>query len=63
MGDVYQLTVNSTGSGNSGGPVFNDRGEVVAIFYAGRAYGGAQVTFAVPIRYALALLGDSSAAK
>lgn len=63
MGDVYQLTVNSTGSGNSGGPVFNERGEVVAIFYAGREYGGARVTFAVPIRYALALLGDSSAAK
>lgn len=56
LGDVYQLTINSTGGGNSGGPVFNDRGEVVAIFFAGRELAGARVTFAVPIRYAKELL-------
>lgn len=56
LGDVYQLTINSTGGGNSGGPVFNDRGEVVAIFFAGRELAGARVTFAVPIRYATELL-------
>ena len=61
LGDVYQLTINSTGAGNSGGPVFNERGEVVAIFFAGLSSGGATTTLAVPIRYALALLGDNAA--
>lgn len=51
LGDVYQLTANATGAGNSGGPVFDDQGRVIGIFYAGRRYGGASVTYAVPIRY------------
>jgi S1-C subfamily serine protease len=51
LGDVYQLTANATGAGNSGGPVFDDQGRVIGIFYAGRRYGGATVTYAVPIRY------------
>jgi serine protease Do len=53
VGDSYQLTVNSTGVGNSGGPVFDDRGRVIAIFFAGND----QITYAVPIRYGKELMG------
>jgi serine protease Do len=53
MGDAYQLTVNSTGSGNSGGPVFDDQGRVIAIFFARND----QITYAVPIRYGKELMG------
>lgn len=55
MGDVYQVTANP-GAGNSGGPVFDDRGGVVGIYFAGRSSGSAQVSFAVPIRYAKELM-------
>src|SRR4030095_11229013 len=44
FGDAYQLTINSTGAGNSGGPVFDDRGRVTGIFFAGGSLGGAFVT-------------------
>jgi S1-C subfamily serine protease len=57
-GDVYQLTVNATGEGNSGGPVFDDKGGVIGIFYAGRRYGNTVVSYAVPIRYGQQLLGS-----
>ncbi len=56
IGDAYQLTANATGSGNSGGPVFDDQGRVIGIFYAGRRYGSATVTYAVPIRYGKELM-------
>ena len=56
LGDVYQLTANATGAGNSGGPVFDDQGRVIGIFFAGRSYGGASVTYAVPIRYGKEML-------
>lgn len=56
LGDAYQLTANATGAGNSGGPVFDDQGHVVGIFFAGRRYGGASVTYAVPIRYGKELM-------
>lgn len=56
IGDAYQLTINSTGAGNSGGPVFDDHGKVVGIFYAGRRT-DASITFAVPIKYGLELMG------
>lgn len=49
-GDVYQLTINSAGAGNSGGPVFDDRGRVVGIFSYIR-HSDVTLTFAVPIRY------------
>jgi serine protease Do len=59
FGDAYQLTANP-GAGNSGGPVFDDHGHVIGIYYAGRAIGvgGAQghVSFAVPIRFARELM-------
>ncbi len=53
MGNVYQLTAQST-QGNSGGPVFNAEGQVIAIFtYSSRKF---PVTYAVPIQHARALL-------
>jgi hypothetical protein len=63
FGDAYQLTINSTGAGNSGGPVFDDRGRVTGIFFAGGSAGGASITFAVPIRYGKELMGVSSPAR
>jgi serine protease Do len=56
FGDVYQLTVNSTGSGNSGGPVMDERGRVIGLFtYAIQS--DARITFAVPIRFGMELMG------
>ena len=58
IGDSYQLQINTTGAGNSGGPVFDDHGRVIAIFFAGlRDVQGTAVTFAVPIRYGRELMG------
>jgi S1-C subfamily serine protease len=57
FGDSYQLTINATGAGNSGGPMFDDEGNVIGIFYASAARGGATITFAVPIKYGLELMG------
>jgi S1-C subfamily serine protease len=54
MGDAYQLSV-PTSHGNSGGPVFDMNGKVIALF----TYGDPQRethTFAVPIRYARELM-------
>jgi S1-C subfamily serine protease len=52
-GDVYQMTASAT-AGNSGGPVFNREGKVIGLFTYGSAHG--TETFAVPIKYARALL-------
>jgi len=61
MGEVYQLTDNSTGHGNSGGPVFDNRGNVIGIFtYGGGDNAGATVTYAVPIHFAQELLTPST---
>jgi len=61
FGDAYQLTVNATGAGNSGGPVFNDQGRVIGIFFAGSWDPQAtRITFAVPIRYGLELMGPQT---
>jgi len=61
-GDTYQLTINSTGGGNSGGPMFDAQGHVIGIYFAGKQ-ADAQISFAVPIRYAMELLriGDPTA--
>jgi serine protease Do len=59
MGDAYQLTTNATGSGNSGGPVFDEQGKVVGIFFASRRAANAAVTYAIPIRYGKELMSIS----
>jgi S1-C subfamily serine protease len=51
-GDAIQLSINSAGQGNSGGPVFNATGKVIGLFTYTRAAAGANVTLAVPIKYA-----------
>ena len=56
FGDAYQLTINTAGSGNSGGPVFDDHGKVVGIFFAGGVKNGVMLTFAVPIKYGKELM-------
>ncbi len=63
-GDTYQLTVNSTGGGNSGGPMFDAFGNVIGIYFAGKTT-DAQISFAIPIRYGMELLkiGDPTSAK
>jgi len=58
FGDSYQLTINATGSGNSGGPLFDDEGNVIGIYYAGKSNEqGTRISFAVPIKYGLEMLG------
>jgi hypothetical protein len=59
MGDYYQLAINATGPGNSGGPVFDDHGRAIGIFTASRNVGGTIVTFAVPIKFGMELMGES----
>jgi S1-C subfamily serine protease len=59
FGDYYQLAVNTTGAGNSGGPVFDDHNKVIGIFTATKSQGGTSITFAVPIRYGMELMGDN----
>lgn len=54
-GDYYQLTINSTGAGNSGGPVFDGKGQVIAIFTLG-IHGDVDISGAVPIRYGTELM-------
>lgn len=62
-GEVYQLGINTTGAGNSGGPVFDDKGRVIAVFYAGATVGGASVTYAVPIKFGKELIDNSPVIK
>jgi len=58
FGDSYQLTINATGAGNSGGPMFDDEGNVIGIYYAGKMDSrGTQISFAIPIKYGLELMG------
>jgi serine protease Do len=61
FGDSYQLTVNATGGGNSGGPVYDDKGNVIGIFYASFNDGQTKITFAVPIKYGLELMSVKKA--
>ncbi len=55
-GDLIQLTVNATGAGNSGGPVFDDRGRVIGIFTYSIP-GDVRISAAVPIRFGLEIMG------
>jgi S1-C subfamily serine protease/pSer/pThr/pTyr-binding forkhead associated (FHA) protein len=57
LGDAIQLSVVATGSGNSGGPVFNAAGKVVGLFtWGATGRDGTRVSFAVPIKHGRALL-------
>jgi len=55
-GEVIQMSINSTGAGNSGGPVFNNEGKVIGIFTYGISSGGANTSGAIPIKYGRDLL-------
>jgi serine protease Do len=59
--DAIQLSINSTGEGNSGGPVFNAKGHAVGIFTYHRSVNGVRVSFAVPIQDGIALLQPQQA--
>jgi serine protease Do len=63
FGDVYQLNINTTGHGNSGGPVFDEKGRVIAIYTYGISGSGFEVSGAVPIRYAMELMKVTSVIK
>jgi S1-C subfamily serine protease len=54
-GDRFQLNINTTGAGNSGGPLFDAQGRVIGIFFAGRT-SDVSVSFAVPIKYGMELM-------
>lgn len=57
FGEAYQLQISETGSGNSGGPVFNKAGKVIGIFFASNSSGDAtRVTYAIPIKFGTKLL-------
>ena len=56
LGDAFQLSINSTGSGNSGGPVFNSSGKVIGLYTYSGCRGNACVSYAVPIKHARFLL-------
>lgn len=59
MGDYYQLTINSTGPGNSGGPMFDDQGRVIGIYSAGSA----KMSYSIPIKYGIELMGRQEVIK
>jgi S1-C subfamily serine protease len=61
-GDRFQLNINTTGAGNSGGPMFDGQGRVIGIFFAGRR-ADVSVSFAVPIKYALELMNVGPSAR
>lgn len=54
FGDYYQLTINTSGPGNSGGPVFDSNGKVIGIYTYGLA--GGRVSGAVPIKFGQELM-------
>lgn len=63
QGETYQMTIN-TGNGNSGGPIFNKKGEVIAILNSMKVdYSNTKFTYAVPAKYALKLMGTQTVIK
>lgn len=63
FGDVYQVNVSNTGSGNSGGPLLDEQARVIGIYTSGGGEGGAIINFAVPIRYGMELMGVTRVTK
>lgn len=64
LGDAFQLSINSTGGGNSGGPVFNSAGKAIGLFtYGGCLPGDACVSYAVPIKHGNNLLAPQRSAQ
>lgn len=61
-GDMFEMSINSAGQGNSGGPVFDADGKVVGIFTVVGHAGQATITGAVPIRYGMELLDPTRSA-
>jgi len=61
-GDIFEMSINSAGQGNSGGPVFDIDGKVIGIFATVGQRGYATQTGAVPIRYGLDLLDPTRSA-
>lgn len=60
-GDYIEMSMNYSGEGNSGGPVFNTDGKVIGIFtsnISGKDI-GANIGLAVPISYGLELLNPT----
>jgi len=62
LDDAIQLSINATGPGNSGGPVFDDKGHVIGLltYMSGGGQGGI-VTYAVPIKHGLDLMQPQQA--
>ncbi len=58
-GDTYQMSNISISRGGSGSPVFGYGDQVIAIFAMAKSDSATTVTFAVPIKYALELLGNN----
>ncbi|MDI9849682.1 trypsin-like peptidase domain-containing protein [Rhodoblastus sp. 17X3] len=56
LGDAFQLGINTTGAGNSGGPVFDANGKVIGLFTYRTCEGSTCVTNAVPIKHGRELL-------
>lgn len=53
---AYQMTTSATGSGNSGGPVFDQYGRVIGIHTYGKSLGSTAITIAIPIKGGIELL-------
>jgi len=56
VGNVFQLDVNATGAGTSGGPIFDGRGRVIGILTSARQ-ADVRISLAIPIRYGMELMG------
>lgn len=56
QGNIFQLTINSTGAGNSGGPVFDSTGKVIGLFTYIFGDATTRNSAAVPIKYGIDLL-------
>jgi S1-C subfamily serine protease len=52
-GEVFQLGINTTNAGNDGGPVFDSKGRVIAVFYA-----RGSLIVAVPIKFGKELIDN-----